>query len=189
MELEIAAGVAILLAMLFLATIDLAFAHISDVGLRRLSAESEYGQKAPSARFLREIVENRPRFRFALSSAIQILLIAFAVVVTLITTRFTESHTNLILIALGVGIVSTVLFRQIVPRLFVMNEPEKSLLFLLPIVRPLYWVASAISRPFTPPPKSRDIHKTEITAAPDSTDEDDEDNDEDFQALMDVGEA
>lgn len=189
MELEIAAGVAILLAMLFLATIDLAFAHISDVGLRRLSAESEDGQNAASARFLREIVENRPRFRFALSSAIQVLLIVFAVVVTLITTRFTESRTNLVLIALGVGIISTVLFRQIVPRLFVMNEPEKSLLFLLPIVRPLYQVASVVSKPFTPPPKSRDIHKTEITASPDSTEEEDEDNDEDFQALMDVGEA
>lgn len=190
MELEIAAGVAILLAMLFLATIDLAFAHISDVGLRRLSAEAEDGKNVSSAQFLREIVENRPRFRFALSSAIQVLLVAFVVVITLLTTRFTQSRTALVLTALGLGIAFTVLFRQIVPRLFVVNEPEKRLLFLLPVVRPLYAIASVVSAPFTPPPKTRgDIHRTEITTSPEASDEDDEDNDEDFQALMDVGEA
>ena len=190
MELEIAAGVAILLAMLFLATIDLAFANISDVGLRRLSADVEDGNNPSSAQFLREIIENRPRFRFALSSAIQVLLVAFVVVTTLIATRFTTTRTALVLTALGLGIALTVLFRQIIPRLFVMNEPERRLLFLLPVVRPLYAITSVFSAPFTPTPRSRgDIHRTEITSAPDTVDEDDDDNDEDFQALMDVGEA
>lgn len=192
MELEIAAGIVILLVMLFLATIDLAFAHISDVGLRRLSAEAEAegGDTNSAAHFLREIVENRPRFRFALSSAIQVLIVAFAVVVTQLTTRFTESRAALVLTALGLGIGFTVLLRQIVPRMFVVGDPEKRLMFLLPVVRPLYRIASTLSAPFTPPPKARgDLHRTEITASPDAGEEDDEDNDEDFQALMDVGEA
>jgi CBS domain containing-hemolysin-like protein len=189
MELEIAAGVAILLAMLFLATIDLAFAHISDVGLRRLSADAEDGQNTSSAVFLREIIENRPRFRFALSSAIQVLLIAFAVVITLISTRITESRAGMVFTALLLGIAFTVLFRQIVPRFFIRKEPEKTLMFLLPVVKPIYRIASVVSAPFMPPPKSRDIHRTEITTAPDAGDEDEDDNDEDFQALMDVGEA
>ena len=190
MELEIAAGVAILLAMLFLATIDLAFAHISDVGLRRLSAETEDGDNNSSSHFLREIVENRPRFRFALSSAIQVLIVAFVVVMTLLTTRFTETRAALVLTALGLGIAFTVLFRQIIPRLFVVKEPEKMLMFLLPVVRPLYRVAAVVSAPFLPNVKTRgDIHRTEVTNLPDGDDEDHEDNDEDFQALMDVGEA
>jgi len=41
MEIEIALAVVILIAMVFLATVDLAFAHISDVGLRRLASEAE----------------------------------------------------------------------------------------------------------------------------------------------------
>ena len=62
MEIEILLAVVILIAMIFLATVDSAFSHLSDVGLRRLASDSEDSQNAKTATFLREILEYRPRF-------------------------------------------------------------------------------------------------------------------------------
>ena len=70
MEIEIIIAVLILFALIFLATIDMAFTQLSDVGLRRLSTDDEDETKPRSTEFLREILENRPRFRFTLSAAI-----------------------------------------------------------------------------------------------------------------------
>ena len=75
MQIEIVVAVIILLALVFLATVDMAFSHLSDVSLRRIFGGRRARSKETSAQFLREIIENRPRFRFALSSVIQILLI------------------------------------------------------------------------------------------------------------------
>ncbi len=189
MELEIALGVVILIAMVFLATVDLAFSHISDVGLRRLASESEDSQNQRTAVFLREILEYRPRFRLALSATIQILLISFAVIITLIGTRFELSRTGLVLFALFFGLAATVIFRQVLPRLFIRNDPDKKFLALLPIVRPLYRLIYAITAPFTPKLRTKEQQKLEATVAPDSAEDRAEDNAEDFQALMEVGEA
>lgn len=189
MEIEIAAALLILVALVFFATVDAAFSHISDVSLRRLSTEVEMGQKSGTAGFLREILENRPRFRFALSSAIQVLLICFSVLVTLLVLWFTSNHLWLLVYALVVGLAATVLFRQIIPRLLVRNDTEKKLLFLLPAMRPLYRVASAIVGPFVPSVLAKERLKLDSTVAPDASDERAEDNADDFQALMEVGEA
>jgi CBS domain containing-hemolysin-like protein len=189
MEIEILLGVVILIVMVFLATVDLAFSHFSDVGLRRLASESEDSENQRTAQFLREILDYRPRFRLALSSAIQILLVTFAVIMTLLGTRLGLTRTGLAFFALAVGLIATVVFRQVLPRLFIRNTPEKKFLFLLPIVRPLYRVVRAVTAPFTTAPKTREQQKLEATVAPDAPDDKDEDNDEDFQALMEVGEA
>lgn len=81
MEIEIAIAALILLLLVFLATIDIAFTQLSDVSLRRVSSEIEDTKNF----FLRNILENRPRFRFALSATIQILLIIFSVLITHLT--------------------------------------------------------------------------------------------------------
>ena len=189
MEIEILLAVVILIVMIFLATVDLAFSHLSDVGLRRLASESEDSQNPKTAMFLREIQEYRPGFRLALSSAIQILLISFAVITTLIGTRLDLSRTGLVFFALVISLVATVVFRQIIPRLIIRNNPEKKFLFLLPIVRPLYRFVYAISRPFSVKPRTKEQQKLEATIAPDIPEDKSDDNDDDFQALMEVGEA
>lgn len=185
MELEIAVGVAILIALVFLATVDMAFSHLSDLGLRRLSSDTEGSAKAD---FLRDILANRPRFRFALSSAIQFLLITFTVIVTMVVLRWTSNRTQLIFFALLIGLVATVIFRQILPRLIVRSNAESILLFLLPIVRPIYSLASFLVRPVESYFRTKDQQKLEATVIPDSAEEKDE-ADEDFQALLEVGEA
>jgi putative hemolysin len=189
MEIEIAVGIAILIALVFLATVDLAFSHLSDVGLRRLSADSEDRQNARAAEFLREILENRPRFRFAISSTIQVLLICFAVLVTLIVLRFEENRTMLVLFTLLIALAATVIFRQILPRLIIRNDSDKKLLFLLPAVRPMYSITSFIVEPFASFFRTKEQQKLDATATPDSAEEKSEDNADDFQALMEVGEA
>jgi putative hemolysin len=189
MEIEIAIAVSLLIAMGFLATVDLAFAQLSDVGLRRLATESEESAKPRSTQFLREILDNRQRFRFALSSAIQILLIGATVVLTFITLRFEQDYAKLLLYTLLLAWASTVIFRQVLPRILVRNNPEQKLLLLLPIVRPLYAAAALLTRPFAGLFGQREQSKLDATATPDSPDEKADDAAEDFQALMEVGEA
>ena len=189
MELEIASLVIILLILIFLATIDTAFARLSDVSLRRLAGDAEEANNATSAELLREILENRPQFRFVLSSAIQILLIGFTVVLTLLVKLIITTDTQLLIGTLALALLSTVLFRQIFPRLFVRNNTDQKLLFLLPVIRPLYSVAKTVGVPFAPFPPVKEKHRLDITVAPDARDEADNDTADDFQALMEVGEA
>lgn len=190
MEIEIIVAAGLLLVLGFLATIDAAFSHISDVGLRRISADEESADKKNSVKFLREILENRPRFRFALSSTIQVLLIGFTVLLTVIIGHFASSGLRILIIGLVVGLTATVLFRQILPRIIVINNTERKLLFLLPAIRPIYRIASFFLEPIAERTRSKVAkQKLESTAAPESAEDKAEDNAEDFQALMEVGEA
>lgn len=189
MGLEIVIAVLILLALIFLATIDMAFTQLSDVSLRRLSTETEETTRHRSTEFLREILENRPRFRFALSAVIQILLIVFSVLVTLIVYNFQTNPTWLLIYSLLVGLVLSGIFRQFLPRLFTWRNPEGKLLFLLPVVRPIYKIMSFIADPFVSFLREKDQQKLETTIVPNPLEEKSDDNFEDIQALIEVGEA
>jgi len=189
MGLEIIIAVAILLALVFLATIDMAFYHLSDVSLRRLSADEEYADKRNSVIFLRDILENRPRFRFAISSTIQVLLICFTVLLTMIVAGYTASNTRIMIFSLVIGLVATVLLRQIIPRFLVEKDTETKLLFLLPAIRPIYSLVSFFVEPIAVRKRSKLRNRLDTTVAPDAPDEKSDDNTEDFNALMEVGEA
>lgn len=190
MVYAIAACVSILIVLVFLATVDMAFSHLSDLSLRRLSADPEDGEKPRTYEFLREILDNRPQFRFALSSTIQFLLITFTVLVAILVLNFESDTTLLFLISLAIGLLSTVLFRQFFPRLIIQNDAEAVLLSLLPIVRPLYRLTAVFIRPFDNLFRSREQQRLEATGTPDTIeDRDDDDDDENIQALLEVGEA
>ena len=189
MGFEILIGIAILLAMVFLASVDLAFSQLSDLSLRRLSSETDDTLSKRSTQLLRTILEDRPRFRFALSSAIQALLIGFTVLVTWIVFSITTERSLIFIYALLVGILVTVIFRQILPRLLVRNRPERKLLWLLPIVRPLYSAAKVLTSPISSFFQTRELQKIEQTQTPDTADDDTDSGVDDIQALMEVGEA
>jgi len=189
MGIEIAFGISILIVLVFLATVDMAFSHLSDLSLRRLSADIDEGSRQKTYEFLREILDNRPLFRFALSSAIQFLLITFTIVVVIAVTRYTLDRTSILLYGLVVGLLGTVIFRQFLPRLFVRNNPEAVLIFVLPVVQPLYMLTSMVASPVAHLFRSKEQQqKLEATTTPDSAD-DKEDDDEDIQALLEVGQA
>lgn len=189
MEIEIVVAVLILFALVFLATIDMAFTQLSDVSLRRLTKESEDKPALHSVIFLRQILENRPRFRFALSSGIQILLIIFSVLVTIIIYNFYQNPYQLLFISLFVGLTFSGVFRQFIPRLITWRNPEGKLLFLLPIARPLYRLLSFIADPFERFFKNKEQSKLETTVSPNSAEEEEEDNAENIEAFIKVGEA
>lgn len=189
MAAEIIIAVVLLIVLVFVASVDMAFSHLSDIGLRRLATETDETRNPQSTQFLREILDNRPRFRFALSSAIQILMISVTVVFTLIALRLVPDYTWFVVLALILGWATTVIFRQILPRMLVRNNPEQKLLFLLPIVKPLYTAGSIITSPFAGFFGPKESTKLDATVTPDAIDERDDDGADDFHALMEVGEA
>ncbi len=188
MEIELVIAVLILVLLVFLATIDMAFSQLSDVSLRRLSGETEENLQSRSLIFLREILENRPRFRFALSTAIQILLITFTVLITLFIFNSLQSRIELLLVSLIVALVSSVIFRQFLPRLLTWKNPENKLLLLLPFVRPFYSLLTTLADPFHFFTKDNSPIEP-FVASNQQTDEEKEDFADDIEALIKVGEA
>jgi putative hemolysin len=183
-ELEILVTSLLLVALAFLATVDMAFGHLSDVGLRRLILEAEE-RPSVSARLLREIRDNRPRFRFTVSAAIQTLLVGIAVLVTSISWRFFPEK-NFILIAFVIGGTLAIIFRQFIPRLLSLRNPERTLLLLLPVFQVPYRMLSFIAIPWHKTfDRLRGDQTESETGNPAEAEETDED---DIQALIDVGE-
>jgi CBS domain containing-hemolysin-like protein len=187
MEIEIVVAVVILFVLTFLATIDMAFSQLSDVTLRLLTSDTEEDARVNTP-FMREILTNRPRFRFALSATIQILLIIFSVLTSLIVYNFyKEEPVKLLLISLAIALFLSGIFRQIIPRLLTWRNPEDKLLFLLPFVRPIYGLMSFAADPFERFLRERE--QPAETATLPNQQEEDEDNDDAIQALIEMGEA
>src|ERR1044071_6685783 len=105
MELEIGLALVLLIVLSLLATVDMAFAQLSDVGLRRLIGENGDKPESRSRLFLRQALENRPRFGFALSATIQILLVVVAVLITSISLRVFNDRSGLVLVGLSAGLI------------------------------------------------------------------------------------
>jgi CBS domain containing-hemolysin-like protein len=158
---------------------------LSDVGLRRLIGENGEKPEARSRQFLQQVLENRPRFGFALAAMIQILLVVVAVLITSISlTLFPDP--KLVLVGLLAGLILAGVFRQLIPLFIATRNPEGTLLFLLPIVRPFFPIMAFIADPFQRL-FDRSRRKEHLTETADV--ETDEDDSNDLQALIDVGEA
>jgi CBS domain containing-hemolysin-like protein len=191
-QLEIGVACALFVALAFVATIDMAFSQLSDVGLRRLTGERDE-RPSPTIIFLGEVLENRPRFRFTLNAAIQVLLVAVVVLVTSISYQLLGAERRFLLFAFFIALVLTLLFRQFIPRLLSARNPERTLLTLLPLYRPFYGVLSLLVTPrqIVAERARRGGGAEHITqTAAESPDPDGEGNGGggDIQALIDVGE-
>ena len=184
MGIELGFTFLLLLVLVLLATIDMAFGQLSDVGLRRLISEAEERPEARSRIFLKQVLENRPRFSFALSATIQILLVVVAVLVTSISLSVFQDP-RFVLIGLLAGLVLAGIFRQLIPLFISAHNPEGTLLFLLPLIRPFVPVMSFAADPFH---RLFDRSRRKEQTPEDETEEE-EDNVGDIQALIDVGEA
>ena len=185
MELEIGLTLLLLILLSLLATVDMAFGQLSDVGLRRLIGENGDKPGPRSRVFLRQVLENRPRFGFALSATIQILLVIVAVLITSLSLNLFPDP-RWVLVALPAGLILAGIFRQIIPLFIATRNPEATLLFLLPMIRPFFSIMAFIADPFQRlfDRSRRKDHITE-TGEP----EEEADDSGDLQALIDVGEA
>jgi len=185
MEVEIGLALLLLIALSLLATVDMAFDQLSDVGLRRLIGENGDKPDSGSRAFLRQALHNRPRFSFALSATIQILLVVVAVLVTSISLRLFPNP-RWVLVGLFTGLILAGIFRQLIPLFISTHNPEGTLLFLLPVVRPFFpgmtFIADPFQRLF-----DRSRKKDFVTETGDVAEEDTDVDD--LQALIDVGEA
>src|SRR5215211_6583274 len=179
MELEIGLALVLLIVLSLLATVDMAFAQLSDVGLRRLIGENGDKPEPRSLLFLRQALENRPRFGFALSAMIQILLVVVAVLITSISLSLFPDP-RLVLIGLLAGLILAGIFRQLVPLFISTRNPEGTLLFLLPVIRPFFPIMAFVADPFQ---RLFDRSRRKDQVAEDG------DDSGDLQALIDVGEA
>jgi len=186
MEIELAISLILLLVLTFLASVDMAFGQLSDIGLRRLATEAEENPKARYAPFLKEILENRSRFSFTLSAAIQILLVVFTVLITFISLQWFSANGFGLFISLLTGLLLAGIFRQFIPRLISLRNPEGKLIRLLPVISPFYQLLAFAAEPWH---RSFDRWRKqeEIEDTNDQTEEDD--TDDDIEALIDVGEA
>ncbi len=61
MQIEIFLAFLLLVGLSLLATVDMAFGQLSDVGLRRLITEAQESAKLRSSDFLKQVLENRPQ--------------------------------------------------------------------------------------------------------------------------------
>ncbi len=192
MGLEIGATCLLLLALAFVAALDVALSQLSDVGLRRLITEREDGG-ARTADFLARVLEDRARFGFTLDAAIQILLVAISVLMTALSYGWMGAERRFLLVAFVGALALTVLFRQVVPRMLTAGNPERALLALLPLYRPLYGVLSLVvpSGQAAAERQRREAaaaaHVTQTGAELPEAD-DDGTQPADLQALIDVGE-
>lgn len=189
MGIEIGITCLLLVGLTFLATVDMAFGQLSDVGLRILITEADEHPASRSTPFLKKILENRPRFRFTISAAVQIMLVAVSVLITAISLRMFPlveyfSQTRLILIALLAGLTVAFIFRQLIPRLITLRNPERILLLSLPLVRPLYRLLAFAADPLH---RIFDRMRRERPGLESGAAEDEDDNGGDIQALIDVG--
>ena len=185
MELEIGLTLVLLVVLCLLATVDMAFGQLSDVDLHRLTAEAEERPELRSKVFLKQVLENRARFGFALSATIQILLVVVAVLITSISlTLFSDPR--VVLVGLVAGLILTGIFRQIVPLFISARNPEETLLFLLPVIRPFFPLMAFLSDPFQ---SLFDRSRRKEQDTEDGIEEEEDDTDGDIQALIDVGEA
>ena len=183
MQLEFALTALLLVIMSILATVDMAFGQLSDVGLRRLISEAEERSRPRLVALLKQVLENRPRFAFAISASIQILLVIVAVLVTSISLKLLQPR--FVLAGLFAGLVLAGIFRQLVPLFISTRDPEGTLLFLLPLIRPYLPLMAFAADPFH---SLFDRTKRKEQVQENGEEEDDEDR-ENIQALIDVGEA
>jgi len=185
MQIEIILAFLLLILLSLLATVDMAFGQLSDVGLRRLITGAEERSKLRSSAFLKTVLANRPRFSFAISATIQILLVVFAVLVTSISLTLFQDR-RYVLGGLLAGLVLAGVFRQLVPLFISTRDPEGTLLFLLPLIRPILPLMAFAADPFH---KLFDRSKRKELPMDHGDDDEEQDGVDDIQALIDVGEA
>ena len=185
MNIELILTWLLVVGLSLLATVDMAFGQLSDVGLRRLISEAEERSKLRSAEFLKQVLENRPRFSFAISATIQILLVAVAVLVTSISLSMFQED-RFVLVGLLAGLVLAGIFRQLIPLFISTRDPEGTLLFLLPVIRPLLPLMAFAADPFH---KFFDRSHRKEQELENGVEDEEQDAGDDIQALIDVGEA
>jgi putative hemolysin len=179
MEYEIALTGILIMMQVFIATFESAFGHLSEVALRSLAADSRNSRHAS---FLRYMLEHRQLYLLTVVSGLQVAIISITILFTSIAMRLQLSHMQTILVAFSGTMLSSIIFRQFLPRLISQNNPARVLIMLLPAFKIYFKILSIpASIVYTVLHRFRE----ERTLLPEVEEEKGSD---DIQALLDVGE-
>lgn len=185
MQIELILTLLLLVGLCLLATVDMAFNQLSDVGIRRLITVVQEREKHRSSEFLKQVLEDRPRFSFAITATTQILLVVIAVLITSLALKW-FAEPRYILTSLAGGLVLAWIFRQFIPLFISTRDPEGTLLFLLPVIRPILPVMALATGPMH---RLFNRSRNKEQEMENGVEDDDDDSSDDIQALIDVGEA
>jgi len=167
------------LALLVTSIIDVAFANVSKVAVRRLLDRP----KAKAARSLAAMLESRGEVLTSLHILIQLLLVAGAVFVYTLFERREIRYSVSVIGSVAIMMVMILLFRHLVPRIITMRYPEVVLLRLFPVFK----IAHTALRPVSVPLllALHHFHQWEQDVEPAKEEETSE---EEIQAFIDAGE-
>ena len=178
--MEIAAIAVFLLFLFFLSLVESAITQSSPLVLRMMTERSE----KPESPLLPAVLEDKMQIVVPLHLGIQISVITVAILITHLCLR-TWSGQGLA-VSFVVVIVVSILFRQLMPRLFTQNEPERKLVLLLRVFNSVYVILRFLALPI-----SSILHlygklykEVESNRKPDA----EETTDEEIQAYLEIGE-
>lgn len=166
------------LLLLLLSTFEGAYDTLSEVSLRVLASEHA---GARHGAFLARFVEQPERFTLSFGFGRQLCIVSIAILLTHII--WTTNTRGRIALAFVASLAVIVVFREVFPRLITQNRPESILLGLLPF-------ANAYARVTDPvlSPVYRAFERFRLQAEEGALPEEDEDQSDEIQALIEVGE-
>ena len=170
-----------LLVLILLSTVESAYESLSEVSLRVMVSEREHSSRA---RFFRELLEHRRRFELMLVLGTQL---SIAVIAILLANLFVTAGFRVpVLLALASVLAAILLFRQLIPRMIVQNNPEAVLWATLPIFRLFYRTFSIFVVPITA--LLDRARKEEPEEAQTEEEEEEPSSEDEIQAFIDVAE-
>lgn len=183
MESEIAVTGIFILMLVITSIAKSALDELSDVSLRLLASEAEV---TPHAEFWRSILEHYHQLSFTLTFGIHLSIASIAILISSLSHRLFPQH--FLAMAFGGMILTVIVFRQIVPLVVTQNDPQRTLLKLRWPLSILWPILGAIAHPLYR--TLRGLQKETDTPTQAKTDDkqDSDDNEDQLQAFLDVGE-
>jgi putative hemolysin len=178
--LELTAIIISLGFLFFFSLVESAISQASPLVLRMMDERPE----EPTSPLLPVILENRTQVFVPLHFGIQLAFITVIVFATHLSLRAWPIY--------GVGysfmacLMLAVVFRQLLPRLFTQNNPERKLVSLLRLFHPVYRILSPVVAPLS---KVLSLHRRLHEEVNNNGDmEEDEATGEEIQAYLEIGE-
>ena len=178
--LEITAIIICVGILFVLSLVESAITHASPLALRMIMER----QEKPLSPLLSLVLENKMQIMVPVHLGVQVCLIVVAILTTHLSLQ--RWPTEGLLYSFVSVVLISVFFRQLLPKLFTQNEPEKKLIRLLKIYGHFYRILHLLALPVS---SLLNLHKRmhEEVDNGDSTDNE-EASDEEIQAYLEIGE-
>jgi putative hemolysin len=139
---EIFIAALFIIALTLMSTIDVAFANVNKVAVRRLVD----GPRGKAASSLATLLDTRAEVLTSIHIVIQLLLVAGAVLLFMALERRPIPYTASVIITVVVMMFVILIFRHLIPRIVTIRSPELVLIRLFPIFKVAHFTLSPLSR-------------------------------------------